>query len=909
MRSVFPLRAGYVALVVMFMSTMSYGQTDLITVNFSNTSLTSAVAELESKTKVRFYFAAQEVANIKVNVQLTDSPLRYILDAMFANTGLYYAIDPEGNVFITKVEIVTSIAGQERLQAGQQNATQPKGNASAAPENKIFEIGRRGTSQAPYTLSGFIRNPNGDAVGDASVTIENQNRGTSAGADGSYSLTLPAGRTRLLIRSVGMQDAHRTVNMLGDGTLNIEMEVEVKQLKEVLVEADETSNIRSAKLGVEKLNMTTIKNIPAVFGEADILRVVLTLPGVKSVGEASTGFNVRGGATDQNLILFNEATIYNPSHFFGFFSAFNPEIVQDVELYKSSMPAKYGGRLASVLNITGKKGNNEKIQGSAGIGVLTSRLNLEGPIIKDKLHFIAGARTTYSNWLFKFLPEASGFKNSKASFYDLNAILSHEVNKNNDYTITGYLSSDESNLNTDTTFSYVNKNISVRWNHTFNNNLTSSFIVGHDHYSYGNSSDAIPTQAYDLKFGIDQTNFKTIFNYTPNLKHNVEFGLSSVYYQVTPGSLVPRQGSLLIPRPVRNEQALESALFIEERYQVSKAISINAGFRYSIYNFLGPNYVNQYPSGVPRTPEVKMDSVIYNKGVINTYHGAEFRVSGRYAISDDFSVKAGYTTVRQYIHMLSNTMAISPTDIWKLSDPNIKPQFSQQISAGLYKDLADNAIEISVEGYTKTIENYLDYKSGAVLIANPAIETEVFTTRGKAYGIETMIKKPKGDFNGWISYTYSRVFLRVDDPISGETINKGDYYPANYDKPHDVTFVGNQKISRRFSISMNLMYSTGRPVTIPIGVFYYGGAPKTLYSSRNSYRIPDYFRADLSLNIEGNHKIRQVTHNSWTIGVYNLTARKNPYSVFYTSENGVIKGYKLSIFGAAIPFINYNIRF
>jgi hypothetical protein len=902
------LVCGVFLLFAICSATSSFAQSELITVNFNNTPFATAVAEVESKSKIKFYYSEADVKALTVTFQLNDSPLRYILDKMIENSGLHYAVDPEGNVFITKVEVVTTLAGQERLQAAVARAA--KGNESAAPENKVYEIGKRGTSQAPFTLSGFIRNPNGDAVGDASITVEKQNRGTNAGGNGSYTITLPAGRSRLIIRSVGMQDAHRTVNMMGDGTLNIEMEVEVKQLKEVLVEADETSNIRSAKLGVEKLNMTTIKNIPAVFGEADILRVILTLPGVKSVGEASTGFNVRGGATDQNLILFNDATIYNPSHFFGFFSAFNPEIIQDVELYKSSMPAKYGGRLASVLNITGKKGSNEKIQGSAGIGVLTSRLNLEGPIIKNKLNFIAGARTTYSNWLFKFLPEGSGYKNSKASFYDVNVILSHEVNKNNDYTITGYVSSDESNLNTDTTFTYNNKNISLRWNHTFNNNFTSTFVVGHDHYAYGNSSDADPTQAYDLSFAIDQSNLKALFTYSPNLKHSVEFGFNSLYYQITPGSLIPKPGSLLTPRPVQNEQALESALFIEERYQLSKAISINAGIRYSFFNFLGPKNVNQYTAGVPRTEDSKLDSISYKKGdVINTYHGAEFRLSGRYAISDNFSVKAGYTTVRQYIHMLSNTLAISPTDIWKLSDPNIKPQISQQISVGVYKDVFENQLEISVEGYTKKIQNYLDYKSGAVLVANPAIETEVFTTRGKAYGIETMIKKPKGNFNGWISYTYSRILLRVDDPISGETINKGNYYPASYDKPHDVTFVGNQKISRRFSISMNLMYSTGRPVTIPIGVFYYGGSPKTLYSSRNSYRIPDYFRADLSLNIEGNHKIRQIAHNSWTIGVYNLTARKNPYSVYYTSENGVIKGYKLSIFGAAIPFINYNIRF
>jgi hypothetical protein len=332
--------------------------------------------------------------------------------------------------------------------------------------------------------------------------------------------------------------------------------------------------------------------------------------------------------------------------------------------------------------------------------------------------------------------------------------------------------------------------------------------------------------------------------------------------------------------------------------------------RYSVYNYLGPKTVNEYTPGLPITEDNQVTSTTYEKNkFIHTYHGPEYRLALRYSLTQSLSVKAGYNSLRQYIHVLSNTAAISPTDIWKLSDPNIKPQYGDQVSFGLYKNFKSNTIETSAEVYYKRIKDYLDYKSGAQLIMNHHIETDVMSTKGKAYGLELMVKKQNGKLNGWISYTWSRILLKMDDSTAGEVINGGKYYPASYDKPNDITMVGNYRFSHRFSVSMNITYSTGRPITLPIGRFYYAGSWRALYADRNEYRIPDYFRTDLSVNIEGNHKVHQLTHNSWTIGVYNLTGRKNPYSVYYISENGAINGYKLSIFGNAIPFVNFNIRF
>jgi hypothetical protein len=361
---------------------------------------------------------------------------------------------------------------------------------------------------------------------------------------------------------------------------------------------------------------------------------------------------------------------------------------------------------------------------------------------------------------------------------------------------------------------------------------------------------------------------------------------------------------------VEDEQAQESAIYFTHRFNPSNNLSINTGIRYSVFNYLGPNSVNYYAEGQPVNDDNRIDTKTFGKGkIINTYGGPEFRLSVRYSVSPSFSIKAGYNSQRQYIHMLSNTTAIAPTDIWKLSDPNIRPQKGDQVSLGFYKNLKSNTIETSVEVYYKRIRDYLDYKPGATLLLNPEIETDVINTRGKAYGVEFLVKKPGGKLNGWISYTYSRILLRSDDPDLGVLVNNGDWYPANYDKPHDITLTGNFRLTHRFSISLNSTYSTGRPITLPIGRYYYAGSQRVLYSDRNAYRIPDYFRTDFSINIDGNHKVNQKTHGSWTIGLYNLLGRRNPYSVYFVSEGGLINGYKLSIFGSVIPFINYNIRF
>jgi hypothetical protein len=897
----------------------------LLDVDFRQAGISQIVNDLKTKTGYHFYYDPALFDSLRVTLTINQKPLDIILDKTFENTPYHYAITDQREVILTKgLRISTNLVpgffdnnvGQVQVATEvpvtDYNVEEKKKIPEATTENKLYEIGIRTNNikSGRANLAGYVKNAkSGEGIIGASIYNPDTRNGIATDQFGYYSLTLPRGRQALVIKGLGMKDTRRKIILYTDGKLNIEMQEQVTSLKEVQISAEKVANVRSVEMGVNKLDIKSIKQIPTAFGEADVLRVVLTLPGVQSVGEATTGFNVRGGSADQNLILLNDATIYNPSHFFGFFSAFNPDIVKNIELYKSSIPEKYGGRLSSVLDVTDREGNKKKFTGSAGIGLLTSRLNVEGPIIRDKTSFIFGARTTYSDWLLKLLPEA--YKHSSASFYDVNLDISHQLDEKNNIYITTYLSQDKFRLNSDTSYGYSNRNGNIKWKHNFSNKLYSVFMAGIDDYQYNVSSTANPVNAYKLNFAVKQTNFKADFNYYLNPKNTINFGLSTIYYNLNPGDNEPNGiKSLVLPDRVPAEQALESALYLGDKYDVTPEFSISAGIRYSLYAYLGPQTVNQYAPNLPKESTNVLDSTTYKKNqVINTYGGPEIRLSARYNLGDDMSVKASYNTLRQYIHLLSNTTAISPTDTYKLSDPNIKPQFGQQVSLGLYRNDKNNTIETSVEVYYKKIADYLDYKSGATLILNHHIEQDVVSTQGKAYGAEFLIKKIEGELNGWISYTYSRTFLRQNDPNAGELINGGKYYPANYDKPHNFNFTGNYRFSKRFSVSLDVLYSTGRPITYPITEYYLEGSVRVLYSDRNIFRIPDYFRTDFSMNIDGNHKVHQRFHNSWTIGVYNLTGRANAYSTFFTEQGGAINGYKLSIFASPIPFINYNIRF
>ncbi|PJJ52985.1 TonB-dependent receptor [Hymenobacter chitinivorans] len=899
-----------------------YGQTPepVVSGSFQSLSLEQFARQLEAQTRYRFFFDTTATGPGRITLQVQKQALSTVLAQALGATELRFAIDAEEHtVFITpRLPVATELpagyfrAGPAVVVAEEQKPaeTAPVRAADAA---RLYEIGRPGAGSAAgkATLAGHIREArSGEPVPGAAVYVEAPAVGATTDQFGYYALTLPPGRYTLNIRGLGIKNTRRQVQLNASGKLDVEVDEDITNLKEVVIEAEKDKNVAGMQMGLEKLDIRTIRQVPTAFGETDILRVVLTLPGVKSVGEGSTGLSVRGGGTDQNLILFNDATVYNPSHLFGFFSAFNPDILKSVELYKSAIPARFGGRLSSVLDIATRDGNKKKLSGSGGIGALTSRLTLEGPIIKDKSSFLVGARTSYSDWILHLLPNQD-LKESAASFYDLSAHLSHELNANNTLYATGYFSQDRFRLAADTSYAYQNRSGSLKWKHLFGNKLYGVLTTTYTQYQYQISSRKNPVNASELTFGIRQLGAQADFSYFPSAKHTVDFGASTLRYRVDAGKLVPSGAeSLIRPDELDREQAQETALYVSDKIEITPRLALELGLRYSFYQALGPRAVSQYAPGLPRTTANITDTVRYGAGAaMATYHGPEYRASLKYALSDNSSVKASYNRTRQYISQLSNTTSLSPTDTWKLSDAYVRPQVGDQVALGYYRNFRRNTIETSVEGYYKRMHDFVDYKSGARLLLNHHLETDLINAEGKAYGVEFSIRKSTGKINGWLNYTYSRSLVRANAGTPAEQINGGAYYPSNIDKPHEVTLAGNYRFSRRFSTSLNFNYSTGRPITLPLARYYVDDVPRVLYSDRNAYRVPDYYRVDFAMNIEGGHKAKKLAHSSWTLAIYNLTGRHNPYSVYFKSVNGQIKGYQLSIFGRPIPTVTYNFKF
>ena len=684
-----------------------------------------------------------------------------------------------------------------------------------------------------------------------------------------------------------------------------------QELSEIVVVGGRQSAVNNLMMGAESFKPQILKNIPSAFGESDIMKIMLTLPGVTSVGEASSGYNVRGGASDQNLILFNGGTVYTPSHLFGLFTSFNSDAVEEVELFKSSIPVEYGGRISSVLKVVSKEANMQKFTGSASIGALTSKANLEIPIVKNHVSLLLNGRTTYSDWMLKKLPEKSGYKNGSADFYDFGGVLTWKLNSMHRLKIYGYWSNDKFSFSSDDKYGYKNRNLSAEWRSLINEQVTTTVSAGLDHYDYFNEESSVPTMAARLSFGIDQLWGKLHFRHRLTENQVMNYGLSVQHYNVQAGKYEPiGDASQITFNQLQKEKALESAAYIDYERSLTDKLSVSAGLRYTMFNALGPRDVNHYYAGDLPSEATLLETTSEN-GIIKTYQAPELRLSLKYAIEENLSIKAGFNTMHQYIHKVSNTSIMSPTDMWKLSDLNIKPQSGWQTAAGIYHETADKKYEFSAEVYYKHISDYLNYRSSAVLLMNPHIETDVIATKGKAYGIELQVKKPLGRLNGWVNYTFSRSLLKQDDKRVAMPLNDGDWYSSEYDRPHEVKAVLNLKITERYSFSSNFNYATGRPTTVPAGSYYdtYNQKHMPYYTDRNTYRIPDYMRLDLAFNIEPTHKLTSFLHTSFSIGVYNALARKNVYNIYYVTENENIQGYKLSVFGTAIPYVSLNIRF
>lgn len=921
----------YAIFLILLVSAISlFGQIDpKVSGNYQNAPLAEVLADFEQQVPLQFYYAQVWVDSISVTANFTQVPLQEALRQVFEGTDLTFYRKGNRLVVLRSVTIIDQPALANALQSieetdpevdmglifSREYQNQLKGENDL--ETFVFEVGSRSktTRSGTSTIAGYVRNvETQEAIGGAFVFIDNPFTGATTDESGFYSITIPNGKRVLNFQNLGFKPTRRNVVLFSNGTLNVDMEVDIIALQEITVQADRDINVTNVQMGVTKFNVEEVKNVPVVLGERDILKIATTKAGVQTVGEGASGFNVRGGKADQNLILINDAPIYNSTHFFGFFSVFNSDAIQNMELFKSGIPAQYGGRLSSVFDIKSKVASKEKFAGEGGISPITSKLTLQIPLKKDQTSLLIGGRSTYSNWVLQNVPNA-GFKDNRVSFYDLLTQLDHKISDKDHLSVSAYVSKDKFRLNSDTlfsfsNFSFMNANGSVKWKRRFSDRLDGTFTGVFASYQYDLLYDESLPNAFTQDFDLQEGSVKADMAFYPDDVQKIAFGAEIKRYHVNPGEKLPLGSeSIVMAQTVQPENGLESSIYISDEYQLSNRVSFYAGIRYTMFNALGPGSVFVYEDGLPKNRDTRIDSLYYNSGEITqTYHGPEWRLSGRYSLNGVSSLKLSYSRNRQYIHVLSNSAALSPTDTWRLSSPHLKPQRSDQLAMGYYRNLMGNKLEFSAEGYYKWLDNLVDFKTGADFLLNQYIERDVLQGPGKSYGLEVSLTK-SGKLNGWINYAYARTFIQLDGESQEERVNGGAFYPTGYDKPHTFNLVANYKLTRRFSFSVNTTYTTGRPVTYPVAIYDFKGSQSIHYSDRNAYRIPDYFRIDLGLNLEGNHKVRKLSHSFWSLSIYNLTGRDNPFSVFFDVQNGRVLGSQLIVFGNPIPTLSYNFKF
>ena len=870
---------------------------------------------------IQVYYFSGWTTDLVVNQDEVPSTLDSILAHTLKNTGLSYYINEKNQVILS---LTSSLNFEFREVDSSRVITEGENDRSSVPpdftqfeslnefEKNWVVIGNpKQPEQKPkVNLSGYVFDQETELpIEHAIVFIEELQTGTTTDTLGRYEIELPQGKYHLIFQSIGLKEESRHLQIFSSGSLNVELGELILNLEEVIVRADRKEGVRNVQMGLEAFKTETIKELPSLLGEVDVLRSALLLPGVQSVGEFSAGFNVRGGGADQNLVLFNGAPVFNSSHLFGFSSAFSPDIIEGVELYKSSIPVQYGGRISSVMDLEIKEGSFEDWSLKGGISPVSSRLTVEGPIVEDRTSLIVSARSTYSDWILNQIDNSS-FRNSSANYSDVSAHLKSRFGQNDHLDVSVYWSDDDFQFNGDTTYAYQNRNIVLSYQREFSERLFGTFSAIHSEYDFNVSSDGRPSSSFDFNYKIKHTEGKGHFSFAPSEKHQMNFGVSGIFYNLDPAIMNPGSPeSLVAPEALEKEKALEWSAHLSNEWSPNEVFSIYGGIRFVHYSFLGPQTVTEYNRNAARIEENIIGTTDYDAGeVVQSYSAPEYRFSLRYALNSNASLKASFNRNRQYLSMLFNSATISPTATWKLSDSHILPQTGDQVSIGFFQNFLDDRLEFSVEAYYKKIQNMVEYKAGADLLLNELLETDIVNGDSRSYGIEFLLKKSGRKLNGWLSYTYSRSRFRSTSPFPRDQINQGEWFNTNYDKPHDISFAGFYRISKRFSMSSNLVYSTGRPITVPVAKYQFSGGTRLQYSKRNEFRVPDYFRWDISINLEGSHKKRKLAHSSWSLSIYNLTGRKNVYSTYFVSDGREAQGYNLSIFGQAFFTVTYNFK-
>ncbi|CAL2080880.1 TonB-dependent receptor [Tenacibaculum sp. 190524A02b] len=774
-----------------------------------------------------------------------------------------------------------------------------------------------GISQSKFTISGTLKDKaNGETLFGATVFLKGTSLGTITNEYGFYSLTAPKGNYTLSISYIGYSPIEKEIELTKNIKFNTSLGKNANLLEEVIITSEESKkvNLRSPQMSVAKINAQTIKQIPVVLGEVDVIKSIQLLPGVTNAGEGASGFNVRGGAEDQNLILLDEAIIYNASHLFGFFSVFNNDAIKDVKLYKGGIPAKFGGRISSVLDVRQKDGNNKEFKLTGGIGLISSRLTAEAPLFNNKGSFLVAGRASYAN-IFLALAK----NENRVGFYDVNFKTNYQLNDKNRLYLSAYFGNDDVNFTNSFFNSYGNLSANLRWNHIFNDKLFSNLSAIYSRYNYGLQLEFV---GLDWLSRIDNYNLKYDIDYYLNDKLKFDFGVSGIYYKFNPGEIRP-----LTPESSINEDfldkkfATEAGIYASLEHKISNKLTAMYGLRYSYFNRFGSQTLNTYANNLP---------VVYNstlgvyerakptgevsygdKESIASFDNFEPRFALSYQLNEKSSIKTSYNRMAQYLHLISNTTSATPLDIWAPSGTFLKPQIADQYAIGYFRNFDNNTYSIETEAYYKTVKNRVDYINGADLIAQNTIETEILNGNARAYGLEFLLRKNKGDLTGWIAYTLSKSEQRtLSGAAGGLGLNNGNWYNTPFDRTHDVSITGNYKFNKKWTFNTNFVFQTGRPVTYPNGQFQYNGLSIPTYATRNANRLPSYHRLDISATLTPRKNKNRKWQAEWVFGIYNLYSQKNAAAISFgvNNETGINEAERTSIFGI-VPSVTYNFKF
>jgi len=868
--------------------------------NFSGFPITDFFLIIEQENHIRFFYKDDWVRDIKIPKTTNNATIRSILEQTLKSHQLSHIDIQQNNIILVPDDYTYFLTDQKT------DFYRMVGNPM---EKGKYQVNR---------VEGMVFfGKTGEPLPGALVINKQYNKQTVTDHNGHYELNLPGGITSFQFSFIGLETNVVNAEIFSNGKLDVELMEAPIALDAVTVTADGgKNNVERTQMGMVHMDIRSINKLPVLMGEADIIKSMTLLPGVKSSGELSAGFNVRGGNIDQNLVLINDAPVYSTSHLFGMFSTLIPGSVSAVNLHKGTQPANFGSRASSVMEIKLKAADTTKIKGKAGIGILNSTLFIEGPVFNNRCSFLVGARTTYSNWMLKKIPDVD-IRKSKASFYDLIGKADFKLNKKNNLSIFGYGSNDN--------FIYSNKNEyvygsligGINYNYFINNVVTLHSSVSYSSYQSRVSSFEDVSKSYRVESGITEVNGRMELNvHLP--ENDIITGMEAIGYEILPGERTKYSDqSESIPLRLDSERAMEGAGFIQDNFKITDRVSLSTGMRYSWYSKLGAASEYEYQSGQPKNENTVIDTLVFSSGDrVKPYQGLEPRLGLRIGIDESSAVKLGYNVTRQYQHLISNTTSSTPADFWKSADLNIKPIINQQYSLGYFKNFLGDIIETSAELYYKTSDHVLEYKNGAILSMNQAIERDVISGFSKSYGLELMLRKNRGNFTGWVSYTLSKSLIQAKSNFAEETINNGKFYPTYNDRLHDLTVSMNYQITRRWTFGSNFIFSSGRPTTFPEKKYTVHQVEVVYYSDRNKYRLPPYHRFDVSITYEGFLNKTKKVHPSFTFSVYNVYGRKNIYSVYYkqdvpTANNNYQKYglYKLSIIGVPIPSLTLNLSF